>query len=60
MTQNWIPYEYLVKDVKKLPGEEVEEPGEQHGLDVGDQLRLADQPVQTSTLLQPLQSFIHC
>ena len=42
---------YLVQYVKKLFGEKVEESGEEHGLDVGNELGLSDQPVKSGTLL---------
>ena len=45
----------LVKHGQELLGQEVEEAGEQHRLDVGDQLGLADQPVQAGALLKALE-----
>ena len=50
---------YLVEYVQELPGQEEEEAGKEHGLDVGDELRLADQPVQPGTLLQSLYNKVH-
>ena len=43
-----------MKDVQELLREAEEEPGEEHGLDVRDELRLPHQTVQSSTLLQAL------
>ena len=46
--------DYLVQDVQELLREAEQEPREQHRLDVGDELRLPHQTVQSSTLLQAL------
>ena len=43
-----------MEDVEELCWEGVEEAREQHGLNVGDELGLADQAVQPGALLQAL------
>ena len=50
-----ISLQYLVKDVQELLREAEEEPGEEHGLDVRDELSLPHQTVQACALLQALR-----
>ncbi len=45
----------LVQRRQDSQGEEAEQPGEEHGLDVGDELGLANQAVEAGRLLQALQ-----
>ena len=48
-----------MENFKELARETEKKPSEEHGLDVGDELGLADQPVQPCALLQALQQSLN-